>query len=430
MLHKRKTDIKDIDTNKSYSDNVPAPTVAPGSPRTRLIASSILDSNSVSDTILIIIMWLSISMVARVLVEAYNSSTLSSEFLLLGRLLDGLHVPICINIPVYVVTPFCYFLVKKRSSLGALVFPLYAVGQFAILLLPPYLLRSLKPDYSPVLAACVLCQGFVFITKGHSYFMLNVLSPDHKGKEATSVWSYYDYMILPTLLWQPPFRRVVSRRWWFISKNIFLTFGSLFVLYIVISHAIAPTIAAFPEHGIIRTWLAMQAPCLLLFFLAFYGVLHCLLNLVSEMVLYADRCFYQDWWKATNFGDWTKKWNKSVQVWISSFYIMLQTNFRLRKSTALIVTFIVSSCWHDFILGICFKQLGFWTIGFMALLLIFNTVTRTKFFKKMGPTAGNVILWGCLLTGFPMLIMSYSLCLYYVDEPVCLPSHLYRIWKW
>ncbi|CAF4515426.1 unnamed protein product, partial [Rotaria magnacalcarata] len=43
--------------------------------------------------------------------------------------------------------------------------------------------------------------------------------------------------------------------------------------------------------------------------LVFYGFLHCWLNAFAEMLRFADREFYSDWWTATSWSSYYRTWN-------------------------------------------------------------------------------------------------------------------------
>lgn len=199
-------------------------------------------------------MWLAVSWVSSILVEAFYQGHLREEFAVLKRLLTGLHIPILVNIAAYVGTGANCIIARYHNVFGRLVVLAYASCQFCLLVLPPIALYYLKPDYSPVLGAAVTMQQCVFIMKSHSYVlhMLGYTVTKTKEKEPlpadvekqkpllSSIGAFYDYMLLPTLLYQPPFPRIPHRRWGQIVKNILLSFSSLFVLYTILNHSILP----------------------------------------------------------------------------------------------------------------------------------------------------------------------------------------------
>ena len=47
----------------------------------------------------------------------------------------------------------------------------------------------------------------------------------------------------------------------------------------------------------------------------FYMTFHSFLNTVGEVMQFADRNFYSDWWNATNIVEFWRKWNLPVHSW-------------------------------------------------------------------------------------------------------------------
>lgn len=50
-----------------------------------------------------------------------------------------------------------------------------------------------------------------------------------------------------------------------------------------------------------------------------YGLLHCWLNMWAELLRFADRQFYDDWWTTSSFHNYYRKWNLVVHDWLYSY---------------------------------------------------------------------------------------------------------------
>ena len=46
--------------------------------------------------------------------------------------------------------------------------------------------------------------------------------------------------------------------------------------------------------------------------LNFFTVFHFILNIISELIYFADRRFYGEWWNCKNLGDYWRLWNLPV----------------------------------------------------------------------------------------------------------------------
>ena len=56
----------------------------------------------------------------------------------------------------------------------------------------------------------------------------------------------------------------------------------------------------------------LVVPNLLLWLVCFYLLFHSLPNAVGEILQFADRDFYHDWWNASNLARFWSLWNKPV----------------------------------------------------------------------------------------------------------------------
>lgn len=61
--------------------------------------------------------------------------------------------------------------------------------------------------------------------------------------------------------------------------------------------------------------LLLQIPNHLVWLIFFYLMFHSFLNLVGEMLHFADRNFYCDWWNANNIDKFWRSWNMPVHRW-------------------------------------------------------------------------------------------------------------------
>ncbi|KAJ3105055.1 Sterol O-acyltransferase 1, partial [Phlyctochytrium bullatum] len=109
-------------------------------------------------------------------------------------------------------------------------------------------------------------------------------------------------------------------------------------------------------------------PSMVLFVFGFFGILHSWLNLWAELLQFADREFYRDWWNSHSFSEYYRKWNGVVYDWLFAYIYMDAVAWfeaRYKKGTAKLLSVIfvieVSAVIHEFILacalGYCFPVL-------------------------------------------------------------------------
>ena len=56
-----------------------------------------------------------------------------------------------------------------------------------------------------------------------------------------------------------------------------------------------------------------------------------MLNIVAELLRFADRNFYQDWWNAQDVGTFWRLWNMPVHKWAVRYVLLSFNNFVLES---------------------------------------------------------------------------------------------------
>ncbi|PAV59723.1 hypothetical protein WR25_23705 [Diploscapter pachys] len=96
---------------------------------------------------------------------------------------------------------------------------------------------------------------------------------------------------------------------------------------------------ATPVSTIALSLFAGILPGIICLLCLFYGLLHCWLNIFSELMYFGDRRFYANWWESENMAEYYRNWNLVVHDWLYAyifrdisnvsriiFYINLLTN--------------------------------------------------------------------------------------------------------
>jgi len=140
--------------------------------------------------------------------------------------------------------------------------------------------------------------------------------------------------------------------------------------------------------------------------LMFFAVFHCLLNLSAEILRFADREFYQDWWNATSFDVWWRKWNRPVHKWMARhIYHDFMHVTKGTRPMATFVTFLVSAVLHEFVIAVGIGM--FRPILSGCMLLQIGLIWFSKHAIFSGTQVGNVIMWMTVFLGQPMVEVMY-----------------------
>ncbi|XP_078713688.1 sterol O-acyltransferase 1 isoform X3 [Lampetra fluviatilis] len=207
--------------------------------------------------------------------------------------------------------------------------------------------------------------------------------------------------------------RTPTIRWKFVAMNFAQVLGCLFYAYYVFVRLCIPLFRNFGKEPLSIRVLVLNMfnctlPGVLILLLAFFAFLHCWLNAFAEMLRFADRMFYQDWWNSTSFANYYRTWNVVVHDWL---YYYTYRDFRWAfsgrfKAAAMFSVFSLSAVVHEYVLTVC---LGFFYpvmfVLFFGFGMLFNFVVHDK---RKSPI-WNVVMWTFLFIGQGIMVCLYSL---------------------
>ncbi|GMT10260.1 hypothetical protein PFISCL1PPCAC_1557, partial [Pristionchus fissidentatus] len=221
----------------------------------------------------------------------------------------------------------------------------------------------------------------------------------------------YYFLFAPTLCYELVFPRSPRRRKSFLIKRIaeliFLSFVSLALIQQWVVPLVKNSMAPFSDMNISRCVervLKLAVPNLLIWLIFFYTMFHSALNLCAEILCFADREFYRDFWNAESIQYFWKTWNIPVHRWALRHIYMPMMRNNYSKKSAMIVVFFVSAFFHEYLVSVPLHMFRLWAYyGMMAQIpLSFVTDHVVK-----GGRAGNIVVWLSLILGQPMCILMY-----------------------
>lgn len=163
----------------------------------------------------------------------------------------------------------------------------------------------------------------------------------------------------PTLIYQPAYPRTKSIRWGFVAKRVGeVLYLSFFIWFLTAQYA-TPTlynslVVMHELHvkSIIERLLKLSTISLVIWLCGFFALFHSFLNALAEVMRFADRRFYDDWWNATSLGAYWRLWNKPVYQF---FKRHLYSPMRARGYNHIVsscTVFLVSAILHEVLVGI------------------------------------------------------------------------------
>ncbi|XP_066453489.1 sterol O-acyltransferase 1 [Eleutherodactylus coqui] len=291
-----------------------------------------------------------------------------------------------------------------------------AFQMFGLGFCPAYIV--LQHNLPPASRFIVILEQVRQIMKVHSFVRENIPRVLASAKEKSTVapvpqvTQYLYFLFAPTLIYRDNYPRNPTIRWGYVATKFAQVLGCLFYAYYVFVRLCIPlfrniSLEPFSLRVMVLCVFNSILPGVLILFLAFFAFLHCWLNAFAEMLRFADRMFYKDWWNSTSFANYYRTWNVVVHDWL---YYYAYRDFvwffgRRFKAAAMLSVFIVSAVVHEYALGICF---GFFYpvmfILFAGFGMIFNFILHDR---RRGPI-WNVIMWTSLFLGQGVMLCLYS----------------------
>ena len=145
----------------------------------------------------------------------------------------------------------------------------------------------------------------------------------------------------------------------------------------------------------------------------FYTFFHVWLNLLAEVLRFGDRTFYKDWWNATDFETYWRKWNMPVHCWIVRHaYFPLQRHFSRSKAKVGFLCFTLSAVLHEIVVAFPLRSfympLAFFgmmaQVPMLPISAYIHRTTRGTAFEQ----SGNFLFWLTFcFVGQPLCVISY-----------------------
>lgn len=130
--------------------------------------------------------------------------------------------------------------------------------------------------------------------------------------------------------------------------------------------------------------------------------------MLAEITLFASRNFYGLWWNSSGFDYYARNWNRPVHHFLlRHVYHSSISTFRLSKSTATFITFLLSALVHELVMACLFKKVRGYLFTMQLLQIPVVSVMNTKFMKGR-EVLGNVVFWFGMFIG-PSVLTSFYL---------------------
>ncbi|XP_017262424.1 sterol O-acyltransferase 1 [Kryptolebias marmoratus] len=283
--------------------------------------------------------------------------------------------------------------------------------------LPTYV--AVTNSLPPASCFIITLEQVRLMMKAHSFIRENVprvltWAKDKKspGPAVPQVSQYLYFLFAPTLIYRDHYPRNPVIRWSYVATKLLQVLGCMFYTYYVFVRLCIPqfrniSLQLFDLRAMVLCVFNSILPGVLILLLGFFAFLHCWLNAFAEMLRFADRMFYKDWWNSTSYANYYRTWNVVVHDWLfyyvyRDFLWMSQKRFR---PAAMLCVFTLSAVVHEYILAICFGY--FYPVLFclfMCFGMLFNFIMHDQ---RKGPI-WNIFMWTSIFLGQGVIICLYS----------------------
>jgi diacylglycerol O-acyltransferase-1 len=228
-----------------------------------------------------------------------------------------------------------------------------------------------------------------------------------------SVRDIYFFWLAPTLCYELNFPRTSRiRKLFLIRRALEVIIGTNVTIALAqqwIIPSVVNSLIPFSNMDVTRATerlLKLAIPNHLIWLTWFYLLFHSFLNTIGEILQFADRDFYHDWWNATDISRFWQSWNLPVHRWcVRHLYKPLLVS-GVSKTTAMLIVFFTSAFFHEYLVSVPLRIFKIWAfLGMMAQapLVWCSVVVKDKF----GPRMGNIVVWLSLILGQPLAVMMY-----------------------
>ncbi|KAJ2106702.1 hypothetical protein IW146_007661 [Coemansia sp. RSA 922] len=227
------------------------------------------------------------------------------------------------------------------------------------------------------------------------------------------------FWLAPTLCYQPSYPLISGPiRKSFLAKRVAELLIIGMAMYVLIQQYAVPTLVGSVQAIDTRDgfWLSERVLKLsvisaIVWFLGFYAIFHAGLNALAEILRFADRAFYLDWWNSVDLAAYWREWNLPIHYFCKRHIMMplISPPLSLPVNVGVMFTFLVSAIMHELLFGIpthCLKGYSF--VGMMMQIPLIQLTQWLVRWRGPESGLGNAVFWiSFCIVGQPLGVVQY-----------------------
>ncbi|RKP05066.1 MBOAT, membrane-bound O-acyltransferase family-domain-containing protein, partial [Thamnocephalis sphaerospora] len=219
--------------------------------------------------------------------------------------------------------------------------------------------------------------------------------------------NFFEYLVIPSLVYELNYPRSDRIRPGYLFEKIAAILGTFTLLYMMVEHYVLPALYGTAHLPIWHALPQLLCPTLVVFLLCFFIIFEFICNAFAELSFFADRSFYDDWWNSTTFDEFARNWNKPVHHFLlRHVYVPLYRDCGLSRSHASLLTFLISSIFHELAIAVVCGHVRMYLFSFQMLQIPLISMTRLAG-RRVRETIGNWFFWFSMAVGPPLLLCLY-----------------------
>jgi len=186
----------------------------------------------------------------------------------------------------------------------------------------------------------------------------------------------------PTLIYQPVYPRTDRIRKSFIIKRAAEGISLCIVMWFTVQQYASPLlrnsvgkIYQLDMVSILERVLKLSTISLFCWLCGFYALFHSFLNFLAEILRFADREFYSDWWNVSSVRIYWTSWNKPVYHFMRRHIYAPMVGRGMKPAVAQFIVFVFSGILHELLIGIPTHNFSGTVLSFISTLLNVKLLT-------------------------------------------------------
>ena len=229
------------------------------------------------------------------------------------------------------------------------------------------------------------------------------------------------FSFVPTFIYRDSYPKKKTRDWKLITTFSFEFLCMIYILFQLQKKTslyfmnVGKEPLVISEFTTIAYWSGLNGVCI--FICIGIGMIHLWMNIVAEIMMFANRNFYDDWWMAVDSKEHQRKWNQLVQLWLYEYvYKVIRSSGGSRNQSAFTVLLIAGFC-HDYVavfaMGFFFPIFSYFYVMYLPiqLILYFTNRLNGRFVNvKHGHHLIILLFWTIVVTTYSVEYYSRQNC--------------------